>query len=88
MTQKMCMCVNRAIRTSAATISNCSLCVLCAIRSGSVCRRRKRVPTASTATTRERPSPSSGRRCEPGSAMKAGRCVWPAAGCTSGHILV
>ena len=39
-TQYRWLCVNSASRPSTATISNWNFCDLCAIRSGSECRRR------------------------------------------------
>ena len=63
--QKMCMWVKSAISPSTATISNCSFCDLCAMRSGSVCNRRKSTPTTITdansvrqATTKRGSEPS------------------------------
>ena len=39
-TQNRWLCVNSASKPSTATISNCSFCDLCAIRSGKVCKCR------------------------------------------------
>ena len=66
-------------RPSTATISNCSFCDPCAIRSGNVCRRRNRFPTPSTAAIRKIAMTTIRTSVSPGAVMNPGRW-WGAAG--------
>ena len=54
-TQKICMWVKSEIRPSTATISNCSFCDLCAMRSGRLCSFQYSVPTQKTVAIRKMP---------------------------------
>ena len=76
--QKICICVKRAIRPNTATISNCILCDLCAIRSGSVCSRKNRMPNMTTASTRNRLMATMSTSVSPGLVMNDGTS-WGAA---------
>ena len=77
--QKICICVKSAIRPNTATISNCILCDLCAIRSGSVCSRKNRMPNMTTASTRNRLMATMSTSVSPGLVMNDGTS-WVAAG--------
>ena len=72
-TQNRWMCVNKASSPSTATISNCSFCEPCAMRSGRVCSRRNSTPTPNTTAIRKIAMTTMNVSVSPGAVMKPGR---------------